>query len=107
MDGRSALSWRRPAATPTASLLGGVRLPNVEQSKVLLRNGLGETFWNTLTITGKIEAKGRLLAEMQFPDMQQFIVEDIWRWPSVTSTPVCCWRRTRRGWTAGRGHRWS
>ena len=52
-----------------SSLLGGVRLPNVEQSRVLLRNGLGETFWNTLTITGKIEAKGRILAEMAFPDL--------------------------------------
>ena len=60
-----------------SSLLGGVRLPNVEQSRVLLRNGLGETFWNTLTITGKIEAKGRILAEMAFPDLQPFIVDDI------------------------------
>ena len=60
-----------------ASLLGGVRLPNVAQSRILLSNGLGQTFWNTLTITGKIEAKGRLLAEMAFPDMQQFVVQDI------------------------------
>ncbi len=60
-----------------SSLLGGVRLPTVSQSKVLLRNGLGETFWNTLTITGKIEAKGRLLAEVPFPDLQPFIVDDI------------------------------
>lgn len=61
----------------TASLLDGVRLPNVEQSRVLLRNGLGETFWNTLTIIGKIEAKGRLLADIEFPDLQPHIVEDI------------------------------
>ncbi len=60
-----------------ASLLGGVRLPTVEQSRVLLRHGLGETFWNSLTITGKIEAKGRLLAEMTFPDLQPHIVDDI------------------------------
>lgn len=60
-----------------ASLLGGVRLPTVEQSRVLLRNGLGQTFWNSLTITGKIEAKGRLLAEMTFPDLQPYIVDDI------------------------------
>jgi hypothetical protein len=60
-----------------ASLLGGARLPNVEQSRVLLRHGLGETFWNTLTITGKIEAKGRLLADATFPDLQPFIVDDI------------------------------
>ncbi len=60
-----------------ASLLGGVRMPTVEQSRVLLRHGLGETFWNTLTITGKIEAKGRLLAEMPIPDLQPYIVDDI------------------------------
>ena len=60
-----------------ASLLGGVRLPTVEQSRVLLRHGLGETFWNTLTITGKIEARGRLLADIAFPDLQPHIVDDI------------------------------
>lgn len=61
----------------TASLLDGVRLPNVEQSRVLLRNALGETFWNTLTIIGKIEARGRLLADVEFPDLQPHVVEDI------------------------------
>ena len=60
-----------------SSLLGGKRLPTVEQGRVLLRSGLGETFWNSLTITGKIEAKGRLLAEMAFPDLQPHIVDDI------------------------------
>ncbi len=61
----------------TASLLDGVRLPNIEQSRVLLRNDLGQTFWNTLTIIGKIEAKGRLLADVEFPDLAPHIVEDI------------------------------
>lgn len=60
-----------------ASLLGGIRLPTVEQSRVLLRNGLGETFWNSLTITGKIEARGRLLAQFTFPKLQPHIVDDI------------------------------
>ncbi len=60
-----------------ASLLDGVRLPNVEQSCVLVRNGLGQTLWNSLTIIGKIEAKGRLLADITFPDLQDVIVEDI------------------------------
>jgi hypothetical protein len=60
-----------------ASLLTGVRLPTVEQSRVLLRNDLGESFWNSLTIIGKIEAKGRLLADITFPDLQDVIVEDI------------------------------
>ena len=60
-----------------ASLLGGVRLPTVDQSRVLLRHGLGETFWNSLTITGKIEARGRLLAQFTFPELQPHIVDDI------------------------------
>lgn len=60
-----------------ASLLDGVRLPSIDQQRVLLRNGLGETFWNNLTIIGKIEAKGRLLADIAFPDLQDVIVEDI------------------------------
>lgn len=60
-----------------ASLLSGVRMPNVEQHRVLLRHGLGLTFWSMLTVTGKIEARGRLLAEASFPDLQPSIVEDI------------------------------
>jgi hypothetical protein len=60
-----------------AWLLTGPRVPSVEQQKLLLRNGLGQTFWNSLTITGKIEARGRVLAEMAFPDLQKVIVEDI------------------------------
>lgn len=59
------------------SLLGGTRLPTVEQSRVLLRHGLGETFWNSLTVIGKIEARGRLLADMPFPDLAPHIVEPI------------------------------
>lgn len=61
----------------TADLLEGLRMPTAEQQAVLVRNGLGLSFWNSLTITGKIEAKGRLLAEMQFPDLQDAIVDDI------------------------------
>jgi hypothetical protein len=60
-----------------ADLLDGERVPSIEQSKVLLRNDLGATFWNSLTITGKIEARGRLLAEVAFPDLQPAIVDDI------------------------------
>ena len=60
-----------------SSLLGGVRLPTVPQSRVLLRHGVGESFWNSLTIIGKIEARGRLLAEIPFPPLQPHIVDDI------------------------------
>lgn len=60
-----------------SSLLNGQRLPNLEQQRVMLRNGLSRRFWNGLTITGKIEGRGRLLADVQFPDLQPAIVDDI------------------------------
>lgn len=60
-----------------ASLLTGARLPNLQQHCLMLREGFGQPFWNMLTVTGKIEARGRLLAEMQFPDLQALVVQDI------------------------------
>lgn len=60
-----------------ASLLAGARVPNEAQQKLLIQEGLGRTFWNTLTITGKIEARGRVLAEMSFPEAQDFVWEDV------------------------------
>ena len=60
-----------------ASLLTGPRLPNAAQQRLLLRAGIGAPFWNSLTITGKIEGRGRVLAEMQFPDLQDVVEADI------------------------------
>jgi len=60
-----------------SSLLTGPRMPNAEQQRLLIRNGLTRPFWNGLTITGKIEARGRILAEMQFPDLRHLVLEDI------------------------------
>ncbi len=60
-----------------ASLLRGLRSPTSEQQKLMLRRGLGQTFWNNLTITGKIEARGRVLAELSFPDFQEIADQDI------------------------------
>lgn len=60
-----------------ASLLAGLRVVDEAQHRVLLRHGLGRWFWNQLTVTGKIEARGRLLADIAFPDLQPVIVEDI------------------------------
>ena len=60
-----------------SSLLAGVRVVGVDQQRVLLRNGLGRWFWDQLTVTGKIEARGRLLADVEFPDLQPVIVDDI------------------------------
>ena len=60
-----------------ASLLNGIRYPNASQMKFLLLSGLGQTFWNTLTITGHIEARGRLLAEIAFPEFQDHVEQDV------------------------------
>jgi hypothetical protein len=73
-----ALRARGGALLPAdSSLLAGVRYPNEAQMKLLLQEGLGQTFWNTLTITGRIEARGRALADLVFPDLQDAIVEDV------------------------------
>ena len=61
----------------SSELLSGPRMPNVDQQCLLIRNGLGNLFWNNLTITGKIEARGKMLATTPFPDLQDVIEEDI------------------------------
>ena len=60
-----------------SSLLAGVRMPNTGQQKLLIREGLGRSFWNTLTITGTIEARGRFLADAPIPSFQSVVIEDI------------------------------
>jgi hypothetical protein len=60
-----------------SSLLNGARMPNAAQQQFLLSKGISRPFWNGLTITGIIEGRGRVLAEMTFPDLQGVIVEDI------------------------------
>ncbi len=60
-----------------ASLLTGPRVPNVAQQCLLIGEGLDQPFWNTLTITGKIEGRGRVLADIKFPDLQKIVKEDI------------------------------
>ena len=60
-----------------SSLLTGPRIPNVSQQCLLIRNGLGRIFWNNLTVIGKIEGRGRILAEMPFPSLKDLVIEDI------------------------------
>ncbi len=60
-----------------SSLLSGVRYPSDAQQKLLIHEGLGQTFWNSLTIIGVIEARGRALADLPFPDLQKLVVQDI------------------------------
>jgi hypothetical protein len=82
--GKALESWTRALNSrggalfdANASLLSGTRMPNLRQSVFLIQQGIAKPFWNSLTITGKIEGRGRVLAEMAFPDLQEIIVEDI------------------------------
>ena len=58
-------------------MLSEPNFPNVEQQIFLLKNGVEQPFWDSLTITGLIEARGKALAEFEPPDFQKIIVEDI------------------------------
>jgi hypothetical protein len=51
--------------------------PNVAQQSLLLDVGLGQTLWDSLSITGVIEARGRMLAEATAPDFQSIVSDDI------------------------------
>src|SRR6478736_2183358 len=60
-----------------AELLKRGPYPTVDQQKFLLGHGFGETLWNSLTITGVIEARGAMLAQAVAPNFQDIVVEDI------------------------------
>ena len=66
-----------PLIDATVQLLKRGNYPNIPQEKLLLAHGIGQPFWNSLTITGVIEARGKLLCELQAPDFQTVIEEDI------------------------------
>jgi hypothetical protein len=66
-----------PLVDASVRLMVRGNFPNLDQQRFLLNSGFGQTFWNSLTITGIIEARGKLLAEYDAPDLQQIIVEDI------------------------------
>jgi hypothetical protein len=51
--------------------------PNVAQQGLLLELGLGRTLWDSLSVTGVVEARGKMLAQVEAPDFQSLIVEDI------------------------------
>ena len=61
----------------TVELLKRGPYPTIDQQRFLLANGFGETLWNSLTITGVIEARGGMLAQAVAPNFQDIVVEDI------------------------------
>ncbi len=61
----------------TTSLLKLPNYPTADQQRLLLRHGFGRSLWNSLTVTGVIEARGKALATFTPPDMQKVIVENL------------------------------
>jgi len=59
------------------ALLARGSFPNVAQQGFLLSHGFGQTLWNSLSVTGVIEARGRMLAEAEAPDFQSVIEDDL------------------------------
>ncbi len=51
--------------------------PSFEQQRLLLDLGLGATLWNSLTITGFVEARGRRLADFPAPDFDLLVADDL------------------------------
>jgi hypothetical protein len=51
--------------------------PNIDQQSLLLELGFGQTLWDSLSVTGVVEARGRMLAEATAPDFQSVVEDDI------------------------------
>jgi hypothetical protein len=67
----------QPLIDATTLLLKRGNYPSFAQQKLLLEWGYGQTLWNSLTVTGVIEARGRRLVESVVPDFQSLIDDDI------------------------------
>lgn len=66
-----------PLIDASTRLLQRGNYPSFEQQRLLLDLGLGETLWNSLTITGFVEARGRRLADFPAPDFDLVVEDDI------------------------------
>jgi hypothetical protein len=66
-----------PLIDASRDLLMRQGYPTFDQHKLLLREGFGQPLWNSLSITGIIEARGQALCNVIAPDMQRLIAEDV------------------------------
>ncbi len=66
-----------PLIDASTKLLSRGNFPSFEQQKLLLGWGCGQTLWNSLTVTGVVEARGLALTQIVPPDFQLLIEEDI------------------------------
>ena len=58
-------------------ILRAPHYPSLAQMKLLLAGGVTLPLWNSLTTTGIIEGRGRMLATITAPDFQALVEEDI------------------------------
>jgi len=58
-------------------ILHAPHYPNLAQMKLLLGAGVTLPLWNSLTTTGIIEGRGRMLATISAPDFQALVEEDV------------------------------
>ena len=66
-----------PIVEASTELLTEPNFPNIPQQILLISEGVHQSFWDSLTITGLIEARGKALAQVEAPDFQEVIVEDL------------------------------
>jgi len=59
------------------SLLLAGSHPSYEQMKLMLEHGLGQGLWNSLTLTGEIEGRGRFLVDFRAPEFADVVHEDV------------------------------
>ena len=66
-----------PIVEATTDLLSEPNYPTIDQQIYLLESGVEQPLWDSLTITGIIEGRGKALADLVAPDFQSIIKEDI------------------------------
>jgi hypothetical protein len=66
-----------PLIDASGRLLEREGYPTFDQHKLLLKNGLGQALWNSLTVTGIIEGRGQNLCNAVAPDLQPLVVEPL------------------------------
>ncbi len=66
-----------PLIDASGELLARPGYPTFAQHKLLLQQGLGQSLWDSLSVTGIIEGRGQGLCNMVAPDIQALVVEDI------------------------------
>jgi hypothetical protein len=67
----------RDLVDPSQELMSRASFPSAAQQSFLLELGLGQTLWNSLSVTGAVEARGRALADAEAPDFQPIVEGDI------------------------------